>query len=230
MLPLLKETYHKIKVGNRTIEIKAWKTKDEKAYLIAKEQGDLGDKTLFNILIKPCIKDFDETEMNFSTNEEMYIMTKIREISLGNYIVMNFTCPHCKGYNEQELNLDNIVKYTPESWHDVQIDDYTFVFQKNTSNKAKERIEKCETAVEKDFTSIVLSIVEIKKDKEVFDTFTFDELYTFIESLDTKIFDELADEYFGMIDNITMEWETKCMLCDKEVQGNLETIPNFLWD
>lgn len=230
MLPKIKTNYQKVKVGTQDIEIRAWKTKEEKEYLIAKEQGDMSDESVFELLIKPCIKDGDK--YSFTENEEIYIITKIREISLGSEITLTFTCsnPDCGKLQDQDISLNDIVKYKPESWHDVQIDDYTFVFKKNNSPKVKERLQKCKSKVEKDYTSMILSITEIKEGKKTYDAFTFDELYEFIENLDTKTFDALIEAYFGMVDEVTMNWEAKCLFCGETTKGNLESIPNFLWD
>jgi hypothetical protein len=227
-LPKLENKYVKIKVGEQEIEIKAWRTKDEKAYLIYKEQADLDEKAVFDILIKPCIKDVEK--YNFTSNEEIYIMTKIREISLGTGITLNFTCPHCEKFQDQEISLNDIIKYTPANYHNVKIQDYEFVFTKNNSPKFKERIAAAESIVEAEFVSLVMSISEIKIDKKTYDTFTFTELYDFINDLSTDIFDELYAEYTEMVDSLTMDYEVKCLFCDKVNKGSLERIPGFLWD
>ena len=227
-LPKLENKWVEIKVGSRTLEIKAWKTKEEKAYLIYKEQAELDEHSVFDILLRPCIKDSDK--YNFTSNEEIYIMTKIREISMGNDITLNFTCTECDKFQDREISLNDIVIYTPENYYNVKIDDYEFIFNKNDSPKFKERVLKAGSQVEQEFVALVMSITEIKIKKVVYDTFTFDELYEFINDLDTNTFDKLYAEYAKMVDSLTMNYKINCLFCDTVNENSLERIPGFLWD
>jgi hypothetical protein len=104
------------------------------------------------------------------------------------------------------------------------------VFNKNNSPKFKERVQNADTQVEKEFVALVMSITEVKIKKEVYDTFTFDELYEFINDLDTEVFDELYAEYANMVDSLTMDYEIPCLFCDEINKNSLERIPGFLWD
>lgn len=227
MLPVIEDVYHDIEVNGNKLKVKAWKTKDEKNYLIAKESGDFDEDAIFDVLIKPCIKEAEK--YNFTDNEKLYIMTKIREFSLGTDIEIAFTCPVCSSYQDIELDLSEIVQYKKESYKDVKINDYLFKFKKSNSSKIKERT-KGKSSVEKDFINMVSSIYEIKINEELYDAFTFDELYEFIENLDTITFNELYSEYFNMVDSISFEYETECLICKAKIKDTLSSIPNFLWD
>lgn len=228
MLPIKDVQWKKIKVGEDELEIRAWKTKEEKNYLILREQGVLNDDTLFDALVSPCIKDVEK--YNFTENQKQYIMVKIREISLGSDIDIGFTCEECKNFQEITIDLNDIVTYKPEKFYDVKIDDYTFVMKKNNSPKVKERLDSFETDVEKDFALLCLSIDKVLKGKEEYDTFSFDEIYSFVENLDSKVFNKLFDEFYNMIDHISFYYKVKCQICGHENEDDLETIPNFLWD
>ena len=227
-LPKMETKWVGINVGDKKLEIKPWKTKHEKEYLIYKEQAELDDNSIFEILLKPCIKDVEK--YNFTPNEEIYIMTKIRSISLGTDITLNFNCSECDKFNDVDVSLDDIVEYSPSQFHDVEIGDYKFVFKQNNSKKFKERVQAANTKVEKEFVALVLSIVEVQQGDEVYDTFTFDELYEFIENLDTETFDVIYNAFVDMNDKLTMNYSIECLFCKVKNTGSLETIPGFLWD
>ena len=216
------------KIGDRTFKFRPWTTKDEKDYLIATEaEEDITDIMLFDILIRPCL---EEQEVTLSVNEQKMLLIEIRKKSLGGTFPMKYTCGECKKVNDLDVKFDNIISFSPDNFSTVTIDDVTFVFGEIPSENLKARLDGIESNTEFSFVDFCLHIREIEIGGELNDTFTFEELYEFVESLPTHIFNGAFVQFQEMKSTLKFELKTYCLMCNEENIINMDSIPNFLWE
>jgi hypothetical protein len=214
-------------IGDKKFKFKPWNTKNEKDYLIAVEsEEDITDNLLFEILIRPCL---EEPDVVLTSNEQKMLMIEIRKKSLGITFPMRYVCKKCKQVNDLDIELDKIIKFTPDKFEDVEIDNLKFKFGNIRSENLKKRLDGLKTNVDYAFTELLLHIQCIEIDGTVEDTFTFDELQEFVEELPTYIFDEVYKKFQSMKSSLNFNLKTFCMVCNTENDIDLEYIPNFLW-
>lgn len=214
-------------VGNRTFKFRPWTTKNEKDYLIAVESDtEITDDMLFDILIKPCLEDPDVT---LTTNEQKMLMIEIRKKSLGSTFPMRYICRKCKQVNDLDVELDKIIKFTPDNFHDVEIENLVFSFGPIATQRLKDKLKEQGTNVDYAFTNFLLHIQSIEVDGNLENTFTFDELKEFVEDMPTYIFDKVYKEFQGMKSSLDFELKTYCIICNTENDVEFDHIPNFLW-
>jgi len=214
-------------IGDKEYKFKPWTTKNEKDYLIAVEsETKVTDTMLFDLLIKPCLENPD---IVLSQNEQKMLIIEIRKKSLGSTFPMRYACTKCKQVNDIDVNFDSIVKYTPDNYKDVEVENMIFKFGDIVSERLRSRLDNQETNIDYAFTEFLLHIQSITIDGEVEDTFSFDELQEFVEEMPTFIFDKVYKEFQGMKSSLEFELKTYCMVCNEENNVEFDHLPNFLW-
>jgi len=228
MALVYKEEYKNIaKIGGKEIHFKPWNTKNEKEFLIAVESDeDITDSMLYELLVKPCIK---EQDIVLDEYEQKLLMIEMRKKSIGSTFPLSYKCSNCKNLNEIEVELDDIIKYNEPKYDEVTVEDITISFGVPRTEKLIKRLDEVDTKVEKTFYNFLIHINYIIIDGVKEDTFSFEELKDYIESLPTSIFDEFYEKYSAMSPNLRFELDQYCMFCNEKNQINLEGIPNFLW-
>jgi len=215
------------KIGNKEIKFKAWSTKNEKDYLIAVEaEEEINDSRLYDLLIKPCLEDED---IVLSLNEQKMLMIEIRKKSLGHTFAMRYVCKKCKQVNDLDIDFDKIIKFSPDNFHSVIVDDMTFNFGPIATDNLKRKLDDQETNVDYAFTEMILHIQSIELEGKLEDTFTFTELKDFMEELPSFIFDKVYKDFQEMKSKLDFELKTYCMVCNTENEIEFDHIPNFLW-
>jgi len=219
---------HKIELGGKLIKFKPWTTKNEKDYLIAVSTSSgkaVPEDILYDILIKPCLENND---IDLDVNEQKMLLIEIRKVSIGSTFPIRFQCKECTNVNELEIELDDVINFTPGTLGEVTVDDLYINFGK-PNNIARERIEKADSEIERNFVNMIIHIKEIEYQGEVNDTFTFDELYEFFESMPTNVFDEVFNKFLKMDSNLELKGEFICGVCAHKHKIEFDKIPNFLW-
>lgn len=214
-------------IGDKEFKFRPWTTKNEKDYLIAVEsEENITDKILYDILIRPCLEDPD---VNLTTNEQKMLIIEIRKKSLGSTFPMRYACTSCNQVNDIDVNFDSIVKFKPDDFYNVTIDGIIFEFGNILSENLKSKLDNVSSKVEYAFIEFLLHIHSITIAGVKEDTFTYDELKDYVESLPTQIFDEAFTEFNKMKSDLTFELNTFCLACNAENEVDFGHIPNFLW-
>jgi hypothetical protein len=223
-----KKEYNNIAViGDKKIKFTPWTTKNEKDYLIAVEsEKNIDDNLLFELLIKPCLED---QYIVLSNNEQKMLIIEIRKKSLGSTFPMRYVCTKCKQVNDIDVSFDQIIKFTPDNFKPVTIENMTFNFGNILSENLRRRLDEAETNVDYAFVEMLLHIHSIEIDGKLEDTFTYEELKEFVEDLPTYIFDELYKEFQKMKSSLDFSLKTFCIVCNTENEVEFDHLPNFLW-
>lgn len=228
----VQKEFTKVNIGNKEIEISPWSTKDEKNYLKLLESAErdnrsISDDEIYNVLIKPVIK---ENDVVLSANEQKMLLIEIRKISISDEVTDIITC-ECGIDNSITKKIDDIVKFTPSNFKEVKVQDITFVFDDIKYNKDKSKMKLQDGLVNYIFTEFLLHIREIHYKDNIFkygENMSFLELQEFIEDLSSSTFDTLFQEYHNMVDNIEIRIEATCS-CSRHISKDYTSLPGFLW-
>jgi len=104
-----------------------------------------------------------------------------------------------------------------------------FALSEIKSNSAKSRLNIDNGLINYVFTDFLLHIDSITIDGELNDKLSYKELETFMDSLPTKIFDKVFEEYQLMVDSLELKYEFTCDKCNSKQDKIYSNIPNFLW-
>ena len=96
---------------NKSVKIKPWTGKTKKKIRKIFENIENPEDIDFIAVIKILIYDYIEDDIYLNEGEQQYILTKIREISLGEDINVSTECPECYALNNINTTLSNIVHY-----------------------------------------------------------------------------------------------------------------------
>lgn len=196
--------------------------KEEKLLLMALEGNDQDEITnaVINILTS-CVRLDENRIINLPNFDIEYLFLQIRARSVNNVAKLSLRHPgesECKHATEYELNLEEVEVIFPEE-HDNKImltDDVGVVMKYPTItglNKAQEKLS--DSNVENILRFFAENIAIIFDNEDVHENSTKDELMEFVEQLNSKQFNKLADFYKTMPyigHNITYT----CAECGKE--------------
>jgi len=222
MLPIKSPKYYEYQINDKVIEFRAWKTIDEKEFLILKENKEnITERDIYEYLIKPCLKD---PSIPLTFGERQMLIIEIRKKSYGDNVDIRYVCSECGKYNESQLSLSSMITYHPYNFSPVTVNGITVTFKPFT-----EEIEE-KDLVELNFKKFVRHVDTIAYDNKVYNDFTFDEACNFFNNLDASIFDKMFEALSKQIENITYDATATCFSCKHVQQIDLGDIPNlFPW-
>jgi len=219
-------------IGDREIKFKEWTAKEEKKYLstMEDEKIKISDKLIFDILIKPCIEDKD---IVLSVSEQKLLLIEIRKASISEKFNDIITCKECDENTEVDIKIDDICLYEKSKYSLITInyndDIFKFEIDDIKTNKMKEKLVLDDGLVNYIFTDFLLHIKSIEINGDINDTFTYKELERFMDSVPTKVFDEVFEKYQEMIDLLELEYKFVCPHCGTKETIDYTNIPGFLW-
>jgi len=215
------------KIGNHTIKFRAWSTKDEKDYLIAKDSLDeINDSMLYDMLVLPCL---ENKELSLSPIEKKKLIIEIRKVSLGSTFPMKYACKKCKNINDLDVELDDIITYKEPKYSEIKAHGMVFHLTSEVSSNLYKRLEETDNLIDKAFLEFLIHIESIEIDGKLEDDFSFDELYQFMNDLPSSIFDDIFPKFREMKGTLEFSLTTFCMVCNEKNLVDFDHLPNFLW-
>jgi len=142
---------------------------------------------------------------------------------------MRFSCSQCGQVNDIDVSFDNIIKFTPDEFKEVEVEGIIFKFGPIQSENLKKKLEETDSNVENSFVEFLIHIESITTGGELHDAFTYDELKQYIEDIPTTIFDKVYEEFNKMKSSLEFEYSVDCIICGTKNDIDFENIPNFLW-
>jgi len=225
-------------IGTKTIKFRPWTTKDEKEYLMYIKdidsdgnqiQTDKLEEQIFELLLKPCLKD---PNIILTIEEKRILLIEMRKISIGDTINIQSVCtnPECSSVNQYEINFDEIVEFKPFKGGEVKVEDIVITFGDVKTENLIKRVQDAPNKIEKIFNDLLVHITAINiagNDEK----FSFEELKDFIDSLPSSMYSEISNKYSEMKSTFYLKGVSRsCVICDTETFINFsEGIPDFLW-
>lgn len=205
--------------------------KEEKVLYIAMEGGD--EKEILNAVIKileSCISTPGVDVKKFAPFDLEYLFLMVRSKSVGETI--NLHLKHsdetslCEHVHKEVINIDSIqLDRSKEISNKVMITDNVGVVFRYPSLLDMTKIKKNNTELEQVFDMISNCTVSVFDEKEVYDSFTKQELIDFIGNLSKDQFEKVMSFFTGAPSlRHVVEWTCpKCGVSEKVVLEGLQS-------
>lgn len=202
---------------DKKYNIRKWKAKEKKEFLNTIKRGDSLD-TLQNVLVYNCI----EGDAAFNPDEFKFVLTKIREYSLGSELNLEFFCEKCKSKFLKVLNISDIIKPIYKNINTIKTNNYNIQLTSiRNCSIYKETIEKFpENSYEYDFYLRIESINDN-------DAMTLDEIVELFDNMDIDEFDNIFNQWEDIRFKINDEVDVSCSSCGNTVRYSFDSIPGF---
>lgn len=223
------QSYKNVKLpSGRKIGLRPWRVREEKELLFATEGQEDKEKVKQEIvkMVRKCV-DNDQLFDNLSETDILFISMELRKISKGESVEFAFNCPHCNKSNPGELDLSTDVKTKGFDSKPIKIDNLTFAIREvpwQIKNQLKKDYPKTS---EYNYHYLVDSIESVTHNGKAYATFTRDEMMEFVDDLDPKVFKKLFDLLDTKVANITLNVESICLFCNKEIKVVFEDLYDF---
>ena len=204
----------KIKVGDKTLTISKWKGRNKKEFVKAIRGGEVNERSIMDILVYSCI----EEDTILSLDEFRYVLSKIREYSLGDDITIEFYCEKCGELFTKEFKISEIVKYTYKKLNEIKVDDIHIKFGPIRNKEAY--LSKISEDPDYD---IFFNIESINGNN----AFTLGGLIDMFDDMNIDTLTEIMkmwEESRFKIDDIK---EVSCSSCNHTVKYKFDEIPGF---
>lgn len=204
--------------------------KEQKALGLSVQTGNVKDSviTLSNI-IKDCCNNINTDNLTSFDLEWLFLQIRIK--SSGETTKIGVECPHCKTFNDIELNLTE-AKLVGEIKDGVIELDHGIVIRvqfptvtTNTKIADDENIPNEETRTLSQLTRLIYSI-ENGDDVELAENVSHEDLMDFVDSLTEENFKKLA-EYFNESPEVSLDVDFECKNCKGHVHNSISGIENF---
>ena len=202
---------------DKTYKIRKWKAKEKKEFLKIIKTEDNLDRVQ-DVLVYNCI----DGDAAFNTSEFKYVISKLRQYSLGNEIELEFYCDDCKSKFLKTIELDKIIIPIFSNKNEIKTKNHNIkIGSIKNPNFYKQTInENPEYADEYDF---YLRISDIDSN----DTFTLEEIVEFFDNMDIDEFDSIFAQWEDIRFKIDDTTEIKCKNCESTVTYSFDEIPGF---
>lgn len=203
-----------LQVGNKKINIRKWKGKDKKAFIKALQEKDLNEIQVMNSLVYSCI----EEDVILSIEEFKYVLSRIRAISLGEEIKIEFYCQKCGEIHTHEFLLKDIVRFS-----------YTDLKELNAHNvnikigEIRNKQFYIEKIAEDPLYDLLLRVISFNG----INTFTLDELMDKFDELDLDILSTIIEQYENAKFKVQDINNVICPNCKTKTEYEFDELPNF---
>ena len=109
-LPIIESPKYSVRLPStgKNVEYRPFLVKEEKILLIAQESGEATDMIMaMKDVIRACT--FDKLDPDLLTSYDLeFLFLKLRAKSVGETSTIKIQCSECKGYEEVDVNIDEI--------------------------------------------------------------------------------------------------------------------------
>ena len=202
--------------------------KEQKILFMALESKD--EKQMLGAMcdiVKNCIDGVDDpTALPLFDLE--YLFLKVRSKSVGEVVEAKAKCPGCSKTNDISINLDTVeVQFPKEHSNKIMLSDKMGVIMRYpTIYDAAQNIESMNAAA---MIQFICDSVELVFDENMTYSrkdFTNEELIKFIDSLDAKQFESIAN-FYKDLPHLHKEVHNTCPLCGHEYDISFKGLQDF---
>lgn len=211
-----------IELNGERIRARKWKGSDKKKFINAIKQATEGDSMLLktmDILVHNAL----ETHKNetFTHDEYKYLLTRIRQHSLGSEMSAELVCGSCGEPIYYEYDILDVIKPLHSTLEDFENDEVHVKF-----GKIKNRELYLKTIENNEELDILFRIEEINGNN----SFSMEELTDIIDDLSLDVIDELMQFYEENKFEINDLVEIECPSCSEKTLYEFDEIPGFFPD
>lgn len=206
----------KIKVSDKTITINKWKGKNKKEFTRLLNDPKANEQQMMESLVYSCI----DEDVILSVDEFRYVLSRIRAISLGEEINIEFYCNECEKTFTKSFELKDIIRFNYKELKEIKVNNIHIKLG-NIKNKAIYS----EKVAEDSNYDFLFRIEEINGN----DAFSLNELEEIVDDIDLddleKIMEIYEDHRFKIDDINTVECE-----CGHKMKFQFDELPGFFPD
>jgi len=216
------------------IPYRPYLVKEEKILMMAMESNDTNQMmTAVKDVIRSCtFVDGSVLDVNTLAMFDIeYIFTQLRAKSVGETATIKVKCEECEESNEVDIDLQKVRVDVPQSDSTViKLTDTIGVSLRYPSvdTMMRAQADESKSDVDRVFDLITACIDSIYSGDQIFDASeqTEQELRDFIESLNTKQFNEVR-EFIEGIPSAAITVKFKCMSCSHDNEFDVKGLGNF---
>ena len=219
---------------NQEIEYRPYLVGEEKILLIASESEDEAVmlKAVVDIIERCITEDINPKKLKLYDIE--YIFTQLKAKSAGESSEIIIKCSKCEESNTISLDVDKDIKVTNleacagKSNFKIQITKDVGIALKHLSMEDSLNEQSDESVTNQVFYKIIQCIDYIYEGDKIYDVHeeSTEELYSFIDGLNTKQFKLLSD-FIEETPKVVLNTKFKCKECGKNNKVELVGIDNF---
>lgn len=211
--------YYDLDLGSQVIKFRKWKNKDRKKFkeLIKQDNNNqvLIAKHTLECLVFSCL----DKEYALSPDEIQYVLTKIRQASIGQFTEFKYVCDNCGSENVKELNLDSI-SFNATDVTEIKTDNYIIKLAPvRNIKKYNELIINSGSVLD----DLLLRIESINGQTD----FSKESLEALFDELETDELDNILDQFKKRF-SIKNTVEYTCKNCNYKKTLVFNEIPDFL--
>lgn len=210
---------YKIVELDKKYKIRKWKAREKREFLNTIKNGESLD-TLQGVLVYNCI----EGEAAFNPDEFKYMMSQIRQYSIGNTVDLEFYCKCCKNKFLKNIEIDKLIKPIKSNKKEIKSKNYNIIIGEiknpNYYKSITEDINYISYTKEVDF---YLRIVSINDN----DCMSLDEIIDLFDNMDIDEFDNIFNQWEDIKFKIDDKYNVECSSCNDSVVYSFDEIPGF---
>jgi rubredoxin len=201
-------------LGNKTINIRKWKGKDKKKFISSLQKKDIDEIEVMQSLVYDCV----EEDVVLSVDEFRYVLSRIRALTLGEEISIDFYCKNCGIIHKETFNLKDAIRFNYKPRKTLEVNDV-----KIELGDIRNKEFYIKKIAEDEIYDLLLRIVSFNSDN----TFTLDELVDKLDELDLDVLDEIMKQYNESKFSIDSINTVTCPECKTEVKYDFDELPGF---
>ena len=232
-LPKLDSPTYELKVPStgELVSYRPYLVKEEKILMMAMESNDTNQMmNAVKNVIRSCTSESVDVDTLAMFDIE-YIFTQLRAKSVGETATIKVKCEECETSNEVDIDLQKVRVDVPQSDTKViKLTDTIGVSLRYPSvdTMMRAQADESKSDIDRVFDLITACIDSIYSGDQIFDASdqTEQELHDFVESLNTKQFNEVR-EFIEGIPSAAISVKFKCVSCSHDNEFDVKGLGNF---
>lgn len=203
-----------INLGSKKIHIRKWKGRDKKAFLASLKAKEINESDVMDTLVYGCIRE----KVVLSTEEFKYVLSRIRAISLGEEIRIEFYCIECGEIHKETFQLNNIIRYTCGNLKEIKEKDVLIKL-----GEIRNKTIYIKKLGEDSLYDLLLRVESFNGD----DAFTLDSLMEKFDDLDIDVLASIIEQYENAKFKVQDTNTVICPKCKNETDYIFDELPKF---
>ena len=206
----------KINVSNLEIKCRPWTSLEERKYISNKSESTTIEDLVRNMIL-PNIE-----YQPMTLDEFKYLAFKMRALSVNPALSFNYQCDGkngCQRTLDQEADLDDLLHLQESSLQEektIQENDIEVTLRRIPTKELMLKVLAEKDPAEQKYLEFLASIKKVKYKNETHETFTFDELKEFFDSVSSSVFQPLYTKFFDIKGHLRVFKKCICPICKKE--------------
>jgi hypothetical protein len=212
---------YSVKLRDKQVNFRKWKVKDKNKFKAAMKENS-NPRIVEQALVFDCLED---PSITLTPEEYKYLMVQIRKESVGDALHYEFICQDCGTEYEFDISIADTFIPTAKPYGKLKVKDTEFVMGEiQNLNIYKEEVSKFTDNYERSLFDFLMHVNKLNGS----DTFTFDELFNFVNDMDLDIAEEIFKQWDEMKFNLKESKHVQCPNCKSTINVDFDILPGFL--